>query len=523
MAIGTPVVGAAAGTWANNAAVTPTAPAGYAVGDLLVVVWCARASQTPSSNPPSGWSSGPGFANANSSIWVYYKVAASTSETMPSITKSSITGLTVGVICFAVSGVDTTTPFHVSPGSADVFTNNASNSGTLSAQTTSRDGALAFYVQARNNDYTGAAAATTGWTELWDGSSTLGTDGGMSGGYKSINPAGTTGTADVAITGGVSTDDGIGFIFVLNPAVTTNVIAATVSETVTTAGAIDKSTDIATAAQAETVSRDAAVDKTTPIATGALTVTSAATADITVSAAAVTIDAAATATEAASAAIAKSTDLAAAQTGTVTTAGAVAKSSDIAAAATATESAAAAIAKTSTVATSAQAETVGLAGAIAKSTDIATAAQAETVTVAGALSHTVPLDGATTATVASAADIAIASSTLDVDGSTAVTSAQAAAVAKTSTVAADVTVALTFTAALDGGTVAAAPAGDGSGITFAKPAPTPYTPKLHTTAAQAAAYGITATAELTVDSTRRLKRERRRREEALLMGLDQGA
>src|SRR4051794_9291811 len=124
-----------AATVATPTTLTPTLPTGYAVGDLLLCYTACRSS-TPTVATPAGWTSLANVAATNGRIALFGKLAASTSETAPSVVWSSLTigtsGTPCGAQCAAFIGNQSTIT-----GLVDV-TGTAENAGA--ATTTSASG-----------------------------------------------------------------------------------------------------------------------------------------------------------------------------------------------------------------------------------------------------------------------------------------------------------------------------------------------------------------------------------------------
>lgn len=163
-------------THADNAAVTPGAPAGVVTGNLLVILAAIRNLGTGTVNVPSGWTRWPLF-NDTENVALLARVAQSNGEAMPSVT---FTG--------GVAGADTSAQCARFGGSFHDVANlpvRWGRVGSLSAadiaypatQVPYRN-SLVLYVGWRADDWT-SVATIAGATEIGDAPTITGNDQGI--------------------------------------------------------------------------------------------------------------------------------------------------------------------------------------------------------------------------------------------------------------------------------------------------------------------------------------------------------
>ena len=109
---------------------TPGMPAGFAAGDLLVVVGATGAS-SPWSSPPAGYTA----SNAITSIGLWYKIATG-SETTPTVECGGAASPASACVILAYTGVNGT-PLDVQ--NASIATGSSPTATTTSLTTTAAD------------------------------------------------------------------------------------------------------------------------------------------------------------------------------------------------------------------------------------------------------------------------------------------------------------------------------------------------------------------------------------------------
>lgn len=204
---------------ANGASVTPSLPA-HQVNDLLL---CAATSNdnTTHSVATSGWAqvyqlTQTGSGHPRSSL--FYKKAASTSETNPTITHSGGGGIVAA--CTAFRGVDTTTPFDVTYAASHYADTTNSSNVTSGSMTTATSGAMMLFLGHINNNRCSLSASVTGgltWSQSFCFDSSQGNDETIAIHYALKATAGAIGP--ITFTQG-STDENRGVLVALRPATT---------------------------------------------------------------------------------------------------------------------------------------------------------------------------------------------------------------------------------------------------------------------------------------------------------------
>ncbi|OHC61430.1 MAG: hypothetical protein A2040_12510 [Rhodocyclales bacterium GWA2_65_19] len=201
---------------ANGASVTPTLPA-HQIDDLLL---CAATSNddTAHSVATSGWAQVYQVAqggNGQPRSSMFYKKAASASETNPTITHSGGGGIVAA--CTAFRGVDTTTPFDVTYAASHYADTTNSSNVTSGSMTTVTNGAMMLFAGHINNNRCSLTASTTGgltWAQSFCFDSTQGNDETIAIHYASQTTAGAIGP--ITFTQG-STDENRGVLLALRP------------------------------------------------------------------------------------------------------------------------------------------------------------------------------------------------------------------------------------------------------------------------------------------------------------------
>lgn len=195
------------GAWcAGTTSVSFTMPTTHAVGDLLLMFihTCNNAITTAPGNgwallSPSPVSTGTANTALGVRLTVYWKIAASSSEAAQTVGVTS--GTATNGLTAAFSGVDTTTPFDVTPTSGVQATSVANF--TCPTITTATDGAMVVNAVALDNDTNSSAIVTAqtnaslvSMTQGHGQTVTTGTGGGVWFGYGIDTTAGSVnGTA----------------------------------------------------------------------------------------------------------------------------------------------------------------------------------------------------------------------------------------------------------------------------------------------------------------------------------------
>jgi hypothetical protein len=179
---------------AVNAAVTPTVPAGYAEGDLLVIFAAVRNSGAGAIVTPAGWT--VMFSVDNIAL---LGRRATASESAPTVT---ITGGVAGADVMAqmacwrnVELVPAASGYQLNPSAANI------NYPLLSAFQSSWD--LALFLGWRQDDWT-SVATITGAVEIGEPVATAGNDMGMVWDYQLLATAAPLAGGAFVVTGGTS-------------------------------------------------------------------------------------------------------------------------------------------------------------------------------------------------------------------------------------------------------------------------------------------------------------------------------
>lgn len=179
---------------ANNASVSPTVPAGYAEGDLLLIWAAVRNSGAGSIVVPSGWTAVVQVDN-----WALLGRRATASESTPTVAISGgVSGADVIAQMSCWRNVDinpAATAYQKNPSAANV-----TYPGLYAVQTS---WAALLFLAWRQSAWTGAATLA-GCTEIGDTSSALGSGAAMAWDYQ-FTPTPTASASGVfTITGGTS-------------------------------------------------------------------------------------------------------------------------------------------------------------------------------------------------------------------------------------------------------------------------------------------------------------------------------
>ena len=185
---------------ANPTALSPTAPAGRVVGDLLVCVTESR-SRTATVATPSGWNLVSGFPKASGTasggqIYLFTRIADGTASDNASISWSGVTTGTNGDSCGArilAWQNATVTADGTPPAATDQA---ATTSFNIPAHTTGSPNSLVIGVGMRVNDTAHTFTVAT-FTERSDDHTTTGTGHGTVVAEKVQTTAGSTGTGAV--------------------------------------------------------------------------------------------------------------------------------------------------------------------------------------------------------------------------------------------------------------------------------------------------------------------------------------
>lgn len=197
--------------YADNASVTPGLPGGAtAAGHLMVLVAAARSSGTVAACP-SGWFEIDGlFENELLALRVH-----TGSESAPTVTFSGgAAGDTHGAVIASFAGLQARQPIVLDSVEV-VMANSATNTGTsqnidVAALPAIRDNCAVMQVGVKQDDWT-SVAALAGATEVYDGSSTLGSDMGIVWDWRSQSTRTAVAAQTFIVTGGTSVnwDSGI--------------------------------------------------------------------------------------------------------------------------------------------------------------------------------------------------------------------------------------------------------------------------------------------------------------------------
>lgn len=204
----------AAGTWAftsNNvsasSSLAPGAPAGKAVGDLLILISESR-SITATAATPAGWTIVSGFpkrsaTTSGGTIYMWTRIADGTSADTPTVAWSSLTsgtsGDSTGAGILAYTGVTATLDGTITV--TDLASQTSSS--TITGLTTALINTLVLSVAVKIVESSGQTS-TTSWTERADNSTTSGTGHIVEVVELDTTTAGATGTHTVTWSGTTS-------------------------------------------------------------------------------------------------------------------------------------------------------------------------------------------------------------------------------------------------------------------------------------------------------------------------------
>lgn len=192
--------------YADNASVTPGLPGGAtAVGHLMILFAFAR-SATTVTNAPAGWTTVPGMPGDNGLIAVRMHTGT---ESAPTVTfTGGSAGDTHGAVIASFSGL------QARQGRSNLagvdYGSQTSDFGTsanidVPAFPAMRDGVGIMQFGARADDWT-SVATLSGAAEVYDGSSTLGSDLGMVWDWRHLATRAAVAAQTFSVTGGASAD-----------------------------------------------------------------------------------------------------------------------------------------------------------------------------------------------------------------------------------------------------------------------------------------------------------------------------
>lgn len=201
---------AAAVTSANNVAtpttLTPTLPA-HATGDTLLCYTACR-SATPTVATPSGWTQLLNVTGTNGRLVLFGKIAASGSETAPSVVWSGLTtgtsGTPVQAQCAVFTGMlGTMTGLVDVTGTVEDGAASTTVSASGAAVTTATDFDLVLSLTTRLDD-AGTFTQPSGFTMIGQAGSTSGADFATAWAFLVKTPAGSVAPADFSLASAVS-------------------------------------------------------------------------------------------------------------------------------------------------------------------------------------------------------------------------------------------------------------------------------------------------------------------------------
>lgn len=186
---------------ANPFTCSPGAPAGVAVGDVLVLI-CDSRSITATVATPSGWTLVTGFPKRSATasggtFYAFTRTADGTASDTPSPVWSGLTtgtsGDSSGAMILAFTGITETLDGTVQ--ASDL----ASQTGTsvIPAFTTATDGSIVVGLAMKLAESSGQTSVVTGFTEATDDQTTSGTGHTIESSYKVVATHGSSGTATV--------------------------------------------------------------------------------------------------------------------------------------------------------------------------------------------------------------------------------------------------------------------------------------------------------------------------------------
>jgi hypothetical protein len=202
-------VAAGAVAVASNASVAPALPAGWAVGDLLVVMASIRNSGTGTVNVPTGWTA----LVTSGNVSILGRIAQS-GDTAPTITfAGGVANATTMAQCFAWRGTDpdVTNVLHASA----VQLNGSAQNIAYPVLTVTQAGCAVVACGWKQDDWT-SVAQLAGMTEISDSPTLTGDDAGQTVDYVIQPVAANIGSGSFTVTGGASAISR-GIVFALKP------------------------------------------------------------------------------------------------------------------------------------------------------------------------------------------------------------------------------------------------------------------------------------------------------------------
>jgi hypothetical protein len=192
--------------YADNASVTPGLPGGGTGGGHLMVLFAFARSATTVVNTPAGWTKLPGMPGDNGMIAVRTHTGT---ESAPTVTfTGGSAGDTHGAVIASFQGLQARMAESDLAG-VDVV-GQSSTFGTsqnidVPAFPAYRDNVAVMQFGAKADDWT-SVATLSGGTEVYDGSSTLGSDLGLVWDWRTVSTRAAVAAQTFTVTGGTSVD-----------------------------------------------------------------------------------------------------------------------------------------------------------------------------------------------------------------------------------------------------------------------------------------------------------------------------
>lgn len=190
--------------YADNASVAPGIPGGATAAGHLMVLFAYARTVTTTVNIPAGWTALPGFPAVNGAVAC--KVHSG-SESAPTVTfTGGAAGDTHGAVIASFTGVQarqadsslhpTLLPYRTSSGTSQDI--------SVPAIEEWRNGNAVMQFGAKADDWTSVATLPSASAEVYDGSSTLGSDLGLVWDWRTRNTRNDVVAATFTVTGGAS-------------------------------------------------------------------------------------------------------------------------------------------------------------------------------------------------------------------------------------------------------------------------------------------------------------------------------
>jgi hypothetical protein len=206
-------VAAGAAATGNNASVAPALPAGWAAGDLLLVLASIRNSGTGTVTTPTGWT-----ALASSGNVSLLGRIAQVGDTAPTIAYAGgVAGADTIAQCTAWRGTLQTATASLLHGDAATQLNASAANIAYPALGVTLDGCLIIRAGWKQDDWT-SVATIAGMTEIAETATTTGDDAGQVWDYTIQTTATATTSGSFTVTGGVSAISR-GLVVAIRPAV----------------------------------------------------------------------------------------------------------------------------------------------------------------------------------------------------------------------------------------------------------------------------------------------------------------